>query len=60
MKALPVSINAATEQLIAPERGTACFSNKFLRSLLECCSPAPGEFDRWVPDLSYSKEEKPE
>jgi hypothetical protein len=34
------------EQLVGPERGTACFSNLFVRSLLEWCSPAPGQLDQ--------------
>jgi hypothetical protein len=36
------------EHLIAPERVTVCFSNLFVRSLVEWRSPAPGEFDRWA------------
>ena len=41
------SCNHVTKQLIAPERGTACFSNLFMRWLLEWYSPAPGEFERF-------------
>jgi len=40
--------DGAAEQLIAPERGTARFSNLFVRSQLGWRSPAPGEFDRWA------------
>jgi len=37
---------SAIQQLIAPELGIGRFSNLLVRSQLEWCSPAPGEFDR--------------
>jgi len=46
--AFPVAPLAASNKAVAPDGSIACFSNKSITSLLECCSLAAGEQQRYV------------